>query len=813
MKISLSWLQSYLNIDQDPTEIAEILTEIGLEVEGFDEVERIKGSLRDLIVGEVITCEKHPNADRLSLTKVSTGSETLQIVCGAPNVAAGQKVVVAPVGTILYDKEGKSWKINKGKIRGAISEGMICAEDEIGLGEDHSGIKVLDENFRVGEPLAKYYDTSTDIVFEIGLTPNRSDATSHMGVARDLYAALKVNYEYSGNIAWPDVDHWKVDNDALPIKVEVLQADACPRYAGVTISDIKIEESPQWLKSRLQNIGLRPINNVVDVTNFVLHELGQPLHAFDYDKIKQKAIKVQTLPAGTSFLSLDEQERKLHEKDLMICDGDGHGMCIGGVFGGLGSGVTDQTTNIFLESAHFNAKWIRRTSERHLLFTDAAKIFEKGSDPNICVLALKRAALLIKELTGGKISSQIVDIYPDPVEPCKVSLDYQHLSRLIGAEIDPVEVERIIDAMDMEVVEKTDKTISVLVPTNKVDVTREADLIEEVLRIYGFNRIPDKSRMSFSLNASEMTDQVRLRNKASDYLVAQGFYEIMGLSMIDKKYIDNKIFELSEHEIVRINNTSNVQIEVMRPNLLITALETIRYNQNRQTNEIRTFEFGKSYVRRNDDYQEMDHLGIAVAGWGLESWLAPTFPNDNREYYALKSIVENLLALFGVHRWEETILEDTYWQFAVDYSLESKQLVRFGRISEEICDTMDIRGGVFFADFRWKELLEVQMVDQVQVKEPSKYPVVRRDLALVVKDGVSFSSIEKVIKTKLGKVLKELNLFDVYRNKEVLGEGQKSYAISLLLSDASKTFSDKEIDALMNGLLKELENEVGTRLR
>ncbi|MCB0685338.1 MAG: phenylalanine--tRNA ligase subunit beta [Saprospiraceae bacterium] len=812
MKISLNWLQSYLDLQQDPDQIAEILTEIGLEVEGYEEVEQIKGSLKNLVVGEVLTCGKHPNADRLSVTTVNTGEETIQIVCGAPNVAAGQKVIVAPVGTILYDKEGKAWKINKGKIRGEVSEGMICAQDEIGLGDDHSGIMVLSGSFEVGEPVANYFDTSSDIVFEIGLTPNRSDATSHIGVARDLIAALQINYQYDKALKWPDTQAWAVDDHTLPIAVKVLEPEGCPRYAGVCISKVVVQESPEWLKKRLTSIGLRPINNVVDVTNFVLHEFGQPLHAFDYDKIEKQAINVRTLESGTSFISLDEQNRKLAATDLIICDGSDHGMCIGGVFGGLGSGVTAETTDIFLESAHFNAKWIRRTSERHLLFTDAAKVFEKGSDPNICVVALKRAALLIKELTGGKISSEIVDIYPYPILPKEVTLEFKHLNRLIGTEIDPDQVEKILQAMEMEVQRRSQDTITVLVPTNKADVTREADLIEEVLRIYGFNKIPDQDRMSFSISASTGVDAVRLRNLASDYLVAQGFFEIMGLSMIDKKYVENKVFHLKEDEMIRINNTSNVQIEVMRPNLLITALETMRYNQNRQTGDIRIFEFGKSYLHLDSDYQETDHLAISVSGWGQESWLAPTFPMKY-DFYALKSMVLNILNLFGVRNWKEVSVEDEYWDFAIEYTSENRVLTKIGKISSQICEQMDIRNGVFFADIFWSKLLETQKVDQVQVRDLSKFPSVRRDLALIVEEEISFAMIQKAVKSKLGAVLKEINLFDVYRNNESLGEGKKQYAISLLLSDSTKTFSDKDVDGIMNGVLKELEKSVGARLR
>lgn len=812
MKISLNWLREYIDLNMEAGQIAEILTEIGLEVEGYEEVEQIKGSLKGLLIGEVKTCVKHPNADRLSLTTVNIGQDTLQIVCGAPNVAVGQKVVVAPAGTTLYGDDGTPWEINKGKIRGEVSEGMICAADEIGLGTDHSGILVLDDTYVIGEPLFKYYDTSTDTVFDIGLTPNRSDATCHLGVAKDLFATLKVNYNYPGQIRLPALDAWSVDNHSRSIQVEVVDIIGCPRYAGVSISNVTVQESPPWLKNKLEAIGLRAINNIVDATNYVLHELGQPLHAFDIHKIGGSAIKVQTLPAGSTFVSLDEQERKLHPEDLMICGGDDKGMCIAGVFGGLTSGVTGLTKDIFLESAHFNAKWIRRTSGRHLLYTDAAKIFEKGSDPNICVFALKRAAMLIKELAGGQIASEIIDIYPNPREPNLVTLSYNHLNRLVGTTIHPDEVGRILHALEMKIQSTTADNITVAVPTNKVDVTRQADLIEEVLRIYGFNRVPDKNRMSFSVSSSHGFDEVRLRNLAAHYLYSQGFHEIMGLSMIDKKYVETEVFQLDPAEMVRINNTSNVRIEVMRPNLLITALEAISYNQNRQQTDLRLYEFGKSYLHQTNQYQEKDHLTIAMSGWSQESWLAPALAPKN-EYYVMKSMVENLLSLFGIDSYEEQVVEDAYWNFALKYSSNNQTLVVFGQVNDDLLNYLDIRGVVFYADFDWSNLIIGQKVDQIQVAESSKFPVVRRDLALVIDNRVTFSTVKEVIARRLGNLLKGINLFDVYRNEEVLGSGQKSYAVSLLLSDATKTFSDQEVDQIMASLVNDLAKEVGARLR
>lgn len=812
MKVSLNWLREYIDLDFPPEQIAGILTETGLEVEGFEQVEQIRGSLKGLVVGEVITCVKHPNADRLSLTTVNIGNEILKIVCGAPNVSAGQKVVVAPVGTTLFDKEGKPWQINKGKIRGEVSEGMICAEDEIGLGEDHSGIMVLDNRYEVGSLVADYFDTSSDFVFEIGLTPNRSDATSHIGVARDLLAALRINYQHKSQLHWPSVDHWKADDTSNTVSVEVLEPDGCARYAGVTISDVTVRESPEWLRVRLKAIGVRPINNIVDITNYILHELGQPLHAFDLSRIGGQAIKVRTLPAGTSFVSLDEQERTLHAEDLMICDGDDNGMCIAGVFGGAGSGVTAGTKAIFLESAHFNARWIRRTSGRHLLFTDAARIFEKGSDPNICVYALKRAALMIRELAGGRITSEIVDVYPQPVLPREITLRYQFLNRLVGTDIDTKEVISILEAQDMQIIDKTSAAVTVAVPTNKVDVIREADVIEEVLRIYGFNRIPISDRMSFSIGAAGILDEASLREKAAEYLYALGFQEIMGFSLIDRKYAEIPVFGLQEADMVRINNTSNIQMEVMRPNLLITALETVRYNQFRQQNNLRLFEFGKSYRHDHGDYVEQDHLTITIAGWSHETWLQPALPSRN-EYYILKSVVENILKIFGISDYQWETREDSSWRLVQQYLIGDRPLVSFGEVSEELCEYMDIRGSLFFADFDWNYILSRQRVDQVSVEEPSRFPAVRRDLALVVDRDTSFVKIRSVIEESLGEVVKDIGLFDVYRNEQVLGKGNKSYAVSILLSDPTKTFSDREVDQMMGNLIQLLKKEAGARLR
>ena len=695
MKISLNWLRNYIDIQLESEKVGEILTEIGLEVEGIDKTESIKGGLKGVVVGEVIGCEKHPNADKLSLTQVDIGGESLlQIVCGAPNVAAGQKVMVATVGTTLYDKEGNGWTIKDTKIRGASSSGMICAEDELGLGDDHSGIIVLEEDVKVGTLARDFYQVTEDTVYEIGLTPNRSDATSHIGVAKDLAAALKINYLHDGKVTLPDLSGWKVDGEILPIKVRVENEIACPRYSGVTIKDVKIGESPTWLKTYLESIDVRPINNVVDITNYVLHEYGQPLHAFDYNKIQDREIIVKTLPSGTSFHSLDEQERILHEEDLMICDGQSKGMCIGGVFGGLGSGVVDQTTNIFLESAHFNAKWIRRSNTRHLLFTDAAKVFEKGSDPNVCVKALKRAAMLIQELADGKIASEIIDIYPNIIEPIKIFLSYAHLDRLVGVHIRPGKVKAILAALEMSIHSSSETGLTVGVPTSKVDVTREADLIEEVLRIYGFNNIPFPGKMNIGVQAKPELDSLGIKNRISDYLVGHGFHEMMALSMVHNKYFDH-LFPISEDHLIRINNTSNIHTEVMRPNLLISGLEAVVHNQNRQQYNLKLFEFGKGYQKHNGDYDETDHLSLLMSGrFQNESWLDLGEAQDV-SFYTLKSLVLNILQLVGIVNLQKRSLQNEFFSYGLEYHRGKDVLVELGKVSPKLAKKNGSQAGSY----------------------------------------------------------------------------------------------------------------------
>lgn len=812
MKISLNWLKDYVELEQRPEDLSDILTEIGLEVEGMEAIESVKGGLQGVVIGEVRSCEKHPNADRLSVTTVDVGGhEHLQIVCGAPNVAKGQKVAVATIGTILYNQDGESWKIKKGKIRGVLSEGMICAEDELGLGSNHDGIMVLDAQVQPGTAARDYFELSTDVLFDIGLTPNRSDATSHLGVARDLAAALKINYGHDGNVNIPSIDNWQIDNAEHTVTVEVEDHMVCPRYAGVSIDGITVSQSPSWLQDKLKAIGVRPINNIVDATNFVLHELGQPLHAFDLDQIADRKIKVKTLSKGTEFVSLDGQSRKLSDTDLMICDGQSRGMCIAGVFGGIQSGVTKDTKGIFLESAHFDSQWVRRTSTRHLLFSDAAKVFEKGSDPNICVYALKRAALLIKELAGGSISSEIVDIYPNPVNPKEIRLSFKRLSMLVGTEIPKKSVIDILEAMHMEVGQVNDEGLTAWVPTDKSDVTREADLIEEVLRIYGYNRVPVPKRMHFAINTSAKPDSTMVRNRIADYLASIGFQEMMNMSMVDKKYAE-EVFGMEDDRLIRINNTSNVQVEVMRPTMLISMLDAIRHNQHRQQSNLRLFEFGKSYVQSDNAYVESNKLSVALSGWSEESWLLPTI-DAAKEYFILKSVAEHVLKLLGIKDWKTDTSSDENLSAGIDILYKRTTVAKLGAVQTDLAKGMGAKGPIHYLEFHWDEIMKIVDIDNVAVDPISKFPGLRRDLALVVDKSVSFRAIKEIVVKEAGSLLESIQLFDMYEDTKVLGEEKKSYAISMILRDRHKTLADKGVDKLLNRIGQQLDDALGAKLR
>lgn len=809
MKISLNWLKEYIDIPLSPAELSTILTDLGLEVEGEDEIESIKGGLNGVVVGHVKECGKHPNADKLSLTKVDVGGEELlQIVCGAPNVAAGQKVLVATVGTTLYDKEGEPWKIKKGKIRGEVSQGMICAEDELGLGNDHGGIIVLPEDLVPGMLAADHYEIENDIVYDIGLTPNRSDATSHIGVAKDLAAYFKANNISDGKLKLPDATAFKVDKNDMAIPVTV-ETKGCPRFTGVSIAGVQVKESPDWLKMRLNAIGVRPISNVVDITNFVMHEFGQPLHAYDLDKIEGGAILVKNLPTGTIFKSLDEQDRKLNEEDMMVCDATGKGMCIAGVFGGIDSGVTDTTKNIFLEAAHWDAKTIRKTSTRHLLRTDAAICFEKGSDPNIAATALKRAAMLITELGNGEIASEVVDVYPNKIEPREIKVKYARVRSLIGTEIPNDKLENILSALNMEIVENDDEAFTVKVPTDKADVIREADVIEEILRIFGFNNVPTPTTLKSTIVHSGHPDKNYIKNLLADMLVSKGFYEMMNLSITQSaKY--NTALPGMESSFVEINNTSNVNLDIMRPEMLIPILDTASYNQNRQQNDLKLFEIGRSYQKQEEGIKEQEHLSVIIKGKdGSPNWLN----SADSDYYAIKQIVNEILGRFNIMTYQSGELADARFDYGLHYHRGPQSIVSFGAVNSGLLKSMDVKGQVFYAEFNLKPIYKSQKKQKIEIQMPSKFPSMRRDLALVLDEGVSFSEIESITRSVDKKLISGIDLFDVYKNKEQLGEDKKSYAVSFTFENKEKTLKDKEVDKIMNKLINDFEGKLGALIR
>lgn len=813
MKISLNWLKDYIEINLPPEKIGEILTDIGLEVEGMEEVDSIKGGLEGIVIGEVKTCIKHPNADRLSLTTVDIGSEEglLQIICGAPNVAAGQKVLVAPTGTTVHPTNGEPFLIKRGKIRGEVSEGMICSEDEIGLGTNHDGIVVLPETATVGTLGRDFLKVEKDYVYEIGLTPNRSDATNHIGVAKDIAAALKINYGHVGDLQLPSVEDFKIHNHDLPVEVVVENTEACPRYAGVSIKGVTIKESPDWLKKRLQAIDVRPISNIVDITNFVLHEFGQPLHAFDLDEISDQKVIVKTLPQDAPFMSLDEVERKLNDHDLMICDGQSNGMCIGGVFGGIKSGVKENTNNIFLESAHFNAKWIRRTSMRHNLRTDAAKVFEKGSDPNISVYALKRAALLMVELAGGEIASEVVDIYPNPIQPTEVEVSYAHVNRLIGVDIPKEKIRAILEAMEMEIVDETETHFRVAVTTNKADVTREADVIEEILRIYGFNNVPVPGHIKTAVTIAPSPDPNELKDTIGNLLSANGFNEMMAVSLTESRYF-REFLPIPAENLVFVNNTSNIHLDAMRPMMLFSGLEAVLHNQNRQQYSLKLFEFGKSYRKKEDGIDERSHLTLLLTGErSPESWLNEDKAQVN--YFTLKAYVQQVLTRLGLDTYQETAISDDTYSFGLKYHRGQQTLVEFGKVKPKLIKKMDIRTPVFYADFNWDALLKSRKKHKIIFEEINKFPSTRRDLALVVENSIKFQDIVAIARKVGKKLIKDINLFDVYENEAQLGKGKKSYAISFIFEDPTKTLKDKEVDKVTTQLIQQYESQLSAIIR
>ncbi|RUT78595.1 phenylalanine--tRNA ligase subunit beta [Ancylomarina longa] len=816
MKVSYKWLKDYIDIDLSPAEMDEILTQIGLEVGGIEKFQSVKGGLEGLVIGEVKTCVAHPNSDHLSVTSVDVnGEELLPIVCGAANVAAGQKVVVATVGTVLYDGD-ESFTIKKSKLRGEPSMGMICAEDEIGLGSGHDGIMVLPEDAVVGTPAKEYFKIEDDLTIEIDLTPNRVDGSSHIGVARDMAAYLKQQKEIDYKM--PSVDAFKVDNNNTPIEVEVENTDACHRYSGVCISGITIAESPEWLQNRLKAIGLSPINNVVDITNYVLFETGQPLHAFDYAKIGGKKVVVKTVADGTLFTTLDETERELNEKDLMICNSEAP-MCIAGVFGGLDSGVSNTTTDIFLESAYFDSVYVRKTARRHGLNTDASFRFERGTDPNNTIYAMKRAALLIKEIAGGKISSEVIDIYPNPVEDFKVEVSVARIEQLIGKKIGKETIIKILTALEIKIEKEDGDTLNLLVPPYRVDVKREADVVEEVLRIYGFNNVEVPSKVNASLSFAPKPDEHKLRNTIANLLSSVGFNEIMNNSLSKASYYE-ELESLKLEHTVRIYNPLSSDLNTMRQSLLFGGLESIAYNINRRNTDLKFFEFGKSYqhfvneANENpvDNYFETERLGLFICGnKTTASWNLKEEPSN---FFHIKAYAENILKRLGFQIDKLKIRESENDQFTegLSYGVKKTQLLEVGMVSGKILKKMGIDIPVFYADFNWANVLKEYVKNKVSFTELPKYPAVKRDLALLIDKTTSFAEIKTIAFNCEKNLLKSVALFDVYEG-EKLGADKKSYAVSFILQDTEKTLNDKQIDKIMQKLIKSYEKQLGAQIR
>ncbi len=798
MKISYNWLKNFIDTQLSPQEISIILTNIGLEVESLEKVQLVPGGLEGLVIGEVTACSQHPNADRLNLTKVDTGLDhLLDIVCGAPNVAKGQKVVVATVGCTVYPIEGEPFKINKSKIRGEVSEGMICAEDEIGLGKSHDGIIVLPNDAIVGTPAKDYFKLNDDWLFEIGLTPNRADAASHLGVARDLAAYLKQN------ITSPNVEDFKIDNTNALVRVSVEDETSAPRYSGLTISNIKVAESPAWLKEKLGVIGVKSINNVVDITNYVLHELGQPLHAFDLNQIKGNKIIVKKCADGTSFTTLDGVERKLSSNDLMICNAE-EPMCLAGVYGGLHSGVDTNTHSIFLESAYFNAVTVRKTSKLHNLKTDASFRYERGTDPEITVFALKRAALLIKEIAGGDISSPLFDYYPKQILPFHINLSYQRVNDLIGKEIPEIEVKAIITHLGISIIEETDGHLKLEVPTYKVDVTREVDVIEEILRIYGYNNIEIPSKINASLNYIQKPDKEIIQHTIADMLSANGFFEILTNSLTKSSYPAN------ENESIKLLNPLSSDLEVMRQTLLYTGLEVLQYNQNRKFSDIKFYEFGKTYHLAEGKFKEKQHLALFLTGnISNENWsVKPKEVN----FYHLKSFVDGVLKKLSLKNFSIKDGDDVNLDYGLQYLKGESTLVQFGAVSSSIIKKFGFDKPVFYADFNWDLIIKSLKNNKITFKDISKFPMVRRDLSLMIDKEVTFLQLYQLALKTDKKLLKEVDVFDVYMGDK-LPDGKKSYALSFYLQDDEKTLTDKQIDSLMQKLMSNLQKEANAEIR
>ena len=820
MNISYNWLKDYLDFDLQPDEVAAALTSIGLETGGVEEVQTIKGGLEGLVIGEVLTCEEHPNSDHLHITTVNVGgAEPLQIVCGAPNVAAGQKVVVAVNGTKLYDGD-ECFTIKRSKIRGVESNGMICAEDEIGIGTDHAGIIVLPADAVVGTPAKEYYNVKSDYVLEVDITPNRVDATSHFGVARDLAAYLKQNGK-PANLKRPSVDAFKIDDEVPAIEVVVENKEACLRYSGITIKNVTVKESPEWLQNRLKVIGLRPINNVVDITNYILHGVGQPLHSFDADKIKGNKVVVRSATEGAKFVTLDGVERTLTDRDLMICNVE-EPMCIAGVFGGLDSGVTEQTKNVFLESATFHPTWIRKTARRFGLNTDASFRYERGLDPNQTVEVMKRAALLIQEVAGGTITGAIQDIYPVPVAPYRVELTYDKVNTLIGKVIPVETVKSILESLEMKIVSETAEGLVIDVPVYRIDVQRDVDVIEDILRIYGYNNVEFSDNVKSNLSYQTPTDRsYKLQNLISEQLCGCGFNEILNNSLTRSAYYDNLSTYPVSHCVMLMNPLS-ADLNCMRQTLLFGGLESVEHNAKRKNGNIRFFEFGNCYDYNIDHKKEDETLAEFSEDYRLGLWVSGSrvdnnwaHPNEKSSVYELKAYVENILVRLGVNLQKVifgNLANDIYSAGLSITTSSGRQLGTMGIVSPKICKELDIETDVYYAELSWTLLMKEIKKSKVTFSEISKFPAVKRDLALLLEKNVQFAEIEKIATESERKLLKDVALFDVYEGKNLPAD-KKSYAVSFYLQDEGKTLNDKQIDAIMKKIQTNLEQKLGAQLR
>ena len=808
MKISYNWLQQFLNINWDATKTGELLTDLGLEVEGIEKVESIKGSLEGIVVGEVLSCIQHPNADKLKVTTVDLGDGIpVQIVCGAPNVAKGQKVPVATVGTTLYTEKGENFVITKSKIRGEESHGMICSENEIGLGKSHDGIMILENSIASGTPAAKVFDIQTDYVFEIGLTPNRSDAMSHFGVARDLRAGL-MQRDLKFELISPSVSDFQVYERTARIEVEIPTKELAPRYCGITVSDIKIKESPKWIQNRLKAIGITPKNNVVDITNYVMHELGQPLHAFDTQKITGNRIIVKTLAEGTKFTTLDGVERSLSREDIMICDANETPICLGGVFGGINSGVSENTTSIFIESAFFNQISIRKSAKRHGLNTDASFRFERGIDINMTKYALKRAALLVEEFAGGKITSDISDFYPDKIEDFQVFLSYENAFRLIGQVISKDTIKNILVSLEIKINSETEGGLGLTIPSYRTDVQREADIIEEILRVYGYNNIEFSYKLNTSISFDKNNETI-IENSVANQLISLGFYETMANSLTKSSYI-NLSENLQENANVSILNPLSNDLSILRQSLLFSGLESVNYNINRKNSSLKFFEFGKTYHNFESGYSENKHLTLFVTGNRTkDSWNTNTKSSD---FFYVKGVVTAILSRLGLNNLKNSPTKNDVFSEGISLSLGKIILVDFGVVKRNILKEFGIKQEVLFADFNWENVMKLSNNQNFKLQELPKFPPVKRDLALLLDSKTEFKEVYNLAFQSEKKILKDIDLFDVYEGNN-LPEGKKSYAVSFVLQDESKTLEEKQIEKIMQKIQQSFEKNLNAVLR